>query len=465
MDIAQLNLVEATKSAQALKAEGRLAESIAAHRRIVEAHPANAIALHNLASALGDAGCWAEAARCLSVALGMGLDAPETWHVLARSQQAIGQLDDAEASYRESARRRDSANVHRDLLQLRWMRTGDIELSLIDLDRALAQAPGSRDLILIKAQALQEAGRGQAGLELLLSAAAASEDGNFATIVAQTALAVGEIDVAARHASWAIARAPSLPAAHAVLVETFLATTQIERAGAAAADFRRRWPMDQHAIALQAVVWRLLADPRYADLYNYDALLRTATLTTPPGWPSLEEYLADLAGELKQAHVYRAHPFAQSIKGGSQAADLLQLESPAIGALPAALAAPLRGYIDALGAGHDPVRSRNLGNYAFQGMWSIQMSAGGRHINHVHPKGWISSACYVEMPLESTGREGWTKFGEPSLAELLGLEAERHIEPAPGRLVLFPSYMWHGTIPFSGDGMRLTFAFDLAPSD
>ena len=29
------------------------------------------------------------------------------------------------------------------------------------------------------------------------------------------------------------------------------------------------------------------------------------------------------------------------------------------------------------------------------------------------------------------------------------------------RLVLFPSYMWHGTVPFAGDEPRLTVAFDL----
>ncbi|HYD23379.1 MAG TPA: putative 2OG-Fe(II) oxygenase [Croceibacterium sp.] len=37
----------------------------------------------------------------------------------------------------------------------------------------------------------------------------------------------------------------------------------------------------------------------------------------------------------------------------------------------------------------------------------------------------------------------------------------RTIEPRPGRLVLFPSAMWHGTRPFPA-GERLTVAFDVA---
>jgi hypothetical protein len=29
--------------------------------------------------------------------------------------------------------------------------------------------------------------------------------------------------------------------------------------------------------------------------------------------------------------------------------------------------------------------------------------------------------------------------------------------------VLFPSYVWHGTVPFAGDQPRLTVAFDAVP--
>jgi hypothetical protein len=30
-------------------------------------------------------------------------------------------------------------------------------------------------------------------------------------------------------------------------------------------------------------------------------------------------------------------------------------------------------------------------------------------------------------------------------------------------LALFPSYMWHGTVPFTQGAERLTIAFDLVP--
>jgi tetratricopeptide (TPR) repeat protein len=457
----QQSLAEASRQAQALKAQGRLEDALALHRRIVAAFPTSAVARHNLASALGDAGYWAEVEPIVREAQRMGLDAPETWLVLARALQATGQLDEAEDAYMQSLRRRSGADAHRELVQLRWMRGAKISAVCADLDGAIAA--GAPDLAIIKAQALMEADEAEPALALLEQLSLLRpDDGAVATITAQAALAARRNEAALAHARRAIARAPDLPAAHAVLVEALLSAELFEEASNAAAAFRRAAPLNQHAIALQATAWRALGDSRYRELFDYDAFVSVTTLDTPPGWSDLSAYVSDLAVMLKQAHHFQTHPFAQSIRRGSQAANILQLQHPAARALPTALRKPIQNYIDALGAGADPMRARRTGAYKFEGMWSILMRAGGAHINHVHPHGWISSACYVEVPTARTGSAGCLQLGEPSVT--CGLEAERSVEPIPGRLVLFPSYMWHGTVPFSGDGTRLTFAFDVLPA-
>jgi hypothetical protein len=38
------------------------------------------------------------------------------------------------------------------------------------------------------------------------------------------------------------------------------------------------------------------------------------------------------------------------------------------------------------------------------------------------------------------------------------------VRPTVGMLVLFPSYFWHGTVPFTGSRARLTVAFDIVPA-
>ena len=78
--------------------------------------------------------------------------------------------------------------------------------------------------------------------------------------------------------------------------------------------------------------------------------------------------------------------------------------------------------------------------------------------------GWFSSALYVALPpAEARGPEpaGWLTLGEPQAQLGIEIDPIRLIEPKPGRLVLFPSTMWHGTRPFEA-GERLTIAFDVA---
>ncbi|MBL0965493.1 MAG: hypothetical protein IBJ05_01405, partial [Blastomonas sp.] len=45
----------------------------------------------------------------------------------------------------------------------------------------------------------------------------------------------------------------------------------------------------------------------------------------------------------------------------------------------------------------------------------------------------------------------------------LGPRPAHLVAPAEGRLVIFPSYMWHGTLPFESVGHRMTVAFDAMP--
>jgi Putative 2OG-Fe(II) oxygenase len=137
-----------------------------------------------------------------------------------------------------------------------------------------------------------------------------------------------------------------------------------------------------------------------------------------------------------------------------------------IQALFASFAAPIREYLQKVGAGSDPLRRRNIGAWRFNGSWSVRLRTSGHHRNHVHPRGWISSACYIELPdcmHRADTDEGILTFGQPSLTTMPALAPENAVRPAVGMLVLFPSYFWHGTVPFCSDQPRLTVAFDAVP--
>ena len=168
---------------------------------------------------------------------------------------------------------------------------------------------------------------------------------------------------------------------------------------------------------------------------------------------------------MRPLHRFQGHPVGQSLRTGSQTRQDLTLSAdPAIRALFQVIDAPIRAHIAALGPGQDPLRRRASGGYRLNGAWSVNLRPGGFHVDHVHPKGWLSSALHIELPAAvETEPQGWLKFGEPGIPTLPALPPEHFVKPEAGWLVLFPSYMWHGTMPFEGDQPRLTVAFDVIP--
>jgi tetratricopeptide (TPR) repeat protein len=228
---------------------------------------------------------------------------------------------------------------------------------------------------------------------------------------------------------------------------------------------RKAYPDQQLAITYQATAMRQIGDPRYGWLCDYDRHLKVFDLDPPPGFSTIAEFNAALSDVLLKMHDAPAHPLEQSLRGGSQTSDnLIHLGDPLIKLYFSALARRVSQYIESLGRDREhPLESRRAASFTFSGCWSVRLRSGGFHVNHTHPNGWISSSYYVSLPasVSAESQEGWIKFGEPRWP-IPGCGIERIVQPKEGRLVLFPSYMWHGTIPFSS-GERLTAPFDVVP--
>jgi len=160
-------------------------------------------------------------------------------------------------------------------------------------------------------------------------------------------------------------------------------------------------------------------------------------------------------------------PIEQSLRGGTQTSqNLLMADHPAVAAFFQAVEGPIQAYRQAIGQGPDLFRARNGAGHRVLGAWSVRLQPNGFHVDHIHPQGWISSACYIDVPAaigDGEDHAGWLRFGAPPIPTRPSLEAEHLVRPEPGRLALFPSYMWHGTVPFGGDQPRMTIAFDIVP--
>lgn len=204
--------------------------------------------------------------------------------------------------------------------------------------------------------------------------------------------------------------------------------------------------------------WRMAGDPR-ADWLLGDAI-RTFDLADqlPP--------LDRLADRLRQLHRVSGEYLDQSVRGGTQTdGPLFSRIDPEIRAVRGVVLDAVERYRRELGpsdANHPLLGPRRDRPIRFAGSWSVRLRPGGNHSNHVHPQGWISSALYIALPQSEPDRRGWLTLGQPQASLGLGLAPLQFVEPRPGRLVLFPSWLWHGTHPFEA-GERLTIAFDIAP--
>lgn len=452
---------------QILRAMGRLDEAVEALRRVIDGPDRNPVFVHNLAATLIDAERFAEAERAAGQAIARGIQAADSWRVRGRALQGLDRFDEAETAYRDALRRQpDLAGAHRDLAQLIWMRTEDAAAATETLDTAIVAWPGNPSLRIVKAKLLEYAGDVAAGYAALTPLAGrVDSDPLIEMTAAQLAMTV-DADRALAHAERALAAAPHYAGFLAVAAETSLAAGQPDRAARRAEALLVLTPHHQQALGLLATAWRLLDDPRYRDLYDYETMVRTWRLDPPDGWSTLEGWLADLRPALEAMHCLKGHPVGQSLRKGSQTSQSLdRSDNRAVRGVFESIRGPIARHIESLGPGPDPLRSRATGGFRLNGSWSVRLRPGGRHVNHLHPNGWLSSAAYIALPdAIETGREGWIGFGEPGIPTQPPLAAEHWVKPEPGMLVLFPSYMWHGTVPFGGDQPRLTCAFDVVPA-
>jgi hypothetical protein len=229
-------------------------------------------------------------------------------------------------------------------------------------------------------------------------------------------------------------------------------------------------PLNQEAWAMLATAWRMLDDPREHWLCDYERFVLVDHIAPPPGYATLEDFIAALSARLSAMHAAQHAPLNQSLRGGTQTSgSLFGRRDPVIVAARGALTAAVERMVGRLPheAGH-PFLSRRQRSVRYSGSWSVRLSQAGRHVNHYHPRGWLSSAFYVQLPpsvaRKDAGHAGWIQFGQPPLQYETGLEPRRLVRPEVGKLVLFPSYMWHGTVPFSDDAYRMTIAFDALPA-
>jgi tetratricopeptide (TPR) repeat protein len=418
---------------------------------------------------------------------------------------AAGQLGAGQSAYeRALALRPDIADLHFNLGNL-MQRRGEHAAARDCFNRALALQPDYAEACNNLGNTLQELG----DIEAAISAyerAIASRPG-FAEAHNNTGLALrrlGRHGESAAAFSRALAIKPDYALAH---VNLGLALRSLERPGEALSCFDRAleltpgaanvWcfkgaayleqgdataardalerslaldPANRAALAYRVAVMQELGErPDPPVLFDPERHIAAVDVEPPARYGSLAAFNATLAAHVREHPSLSYQRAGQATRRGAHTGNLLSGDKGPMVDLEAAIAESVRDYLanPPLHAAHPYMHTASPAWRLVA--WAVVMNSGGHQIPHIHPAGWLSGVYYVRLPAcvgeTAHDRAGWIEFGRPPESlKCRSTPQTRQICPREGRLLLFPSYYYHHTVPFESDELRISIAFDVLPA-
>ncbi len=95
------------------------------------------------------------------------------------------------------------------------------------------------------------------------------------------------------------------------------------------------------------------------------------------------------------------------------------------------------------------------------------MKKGGNLDAHNHKEGWLSGSFYLRLPTASQSNSDEGKLmctvQGPRYPTKNQTFAKRVMDIKERDICLFPSSLFHATIPFDSEQERISFAFDVKP--
>ena len=97
--------------------------------------------------------------------------------------------------------------------------------------------------------------------------------------------------------------------------------------------------------------------------------------------------------------------------------------------------------------------------------WAVSLQSGGYQLRHTHPEAVVSAVLYITIPeeIEQASDESGCLYFSKRRADQQNHAIK--IKPAPGKLVMFPSFLPHETTPFEAISERICIACNLIRLD
>lgn len=406
-------------------------------------------------------------------------NAIDTLANLAALLQHRGHLHESALLYREILAQDESEIEIRCNLAKALSDAGRHAEALAEADHAVQLSDGTRGSLATRGAILIDNEDYAAAATTLAEATAREPDDMALVNLALCASRAGDRQQATTHLLQALELNPHNARAAADLIDCLSATGDDTAALDLAEQFLQAHPAERLVTGSYA---QALANAGKTDaareLTDCGKLVQVFDLAPPSGWDSADEFHAALAAELLDDASLLANPVSKSTRGGEQTGELNLHGSPALQAFAVMMHRTVFDAAEsyrAAGLQQHPVMQPAREHFTLRA-WGTVIHAGGRQVPHMHPLGWLSAVYYVALPdrMNATdGQAGWLEFGQPP-ARMHCAQPPNTIryEPKTGRLIVFPSWFWHSTLPFgtasatAGDtpGPRISIAFDAMPA-
>jgi len=410
-----------------------------------------------------------EAIEEMQTALTLRPGNAQALHALGNALARARRDEEAIAYYRKAIDANPAfLEAHRDYNTLVWQ-MGKRDLNLKSYAMAREKIGDTPDLLLAEANQRLLLEEGEAAEKLLRNAhEKAPERVDIANALARALTMRKKYDEAIALFDGLVKREPQSIYNHRDMSIALLQSGEAREAARILEEALKYAPYDQLLLAHLTLAYRELGDSRLNDLADIERFVRVYDIPPPAGFNDVDAFNRALSEDLLGLHTRNVEPFDQTLRGGTQTPGyLFHRPTRALEGVRDKIREAVGDYVGSLPEDRNhPLLARKESTFDFATAWSCRLRSSGYHTNHVHPEGWISSAYYVALPeavSEGTGEQGWIKFGESNIGLGERDRPDRTVKPGVGKLVLFPSYFWHGTVPFKSDDMRLTIAFDVTP--
>lgn len=467
--MASPSLDKTLAKAVALHKQGNFEQALKGYRKFLKRNPTHPDALMLGGQAAFLSGNEKDALRWMKSAAEAYPDNPDTSYNLGVLYQSLGDTHKALDAFRKSAAAGPNFAPAHYNLAMALHELGRHEEALPHFDRAVAADPRHADAHASKAFVLRTLGQVDEAIRSYKTALSLSERNAKAWVGLGTCLQeAGKLDDAFTAHRNGMTVDPDYPDAASNLADVLIQMDRPKEAVRACDAYLKRHPGDSGVLAAKSIALNEAGEKEeYDALVDLDRFVRPIKHEPPPGFGDIDAFNKALQDHVTNHPTLVTAPSSHTTMNGKQTGSINAGDKGPVSALEHLIELAIDKYMKGVAdADTHPIVAHRPEKYQLA-IWGTLLEGEGFQAPHIHPSGWLSGVYYPLVPSvvdEKDGHYGWIEFGQPGPEFHFSVEpALRLVKPEAGMMVMFPSYMFHRTIPFQSDESRISIAFDVVP--